>query len=257
MRYTAEPAFVLHARAWRETSLLVEVLTAQHGRIGLLARGVRGPKRHALRAALQPLQRIRFDGMQRGELAQLHAAEALDAAPQPSGDAALAAFYVNELVLRLAPRHDPHPELHDAYARTRERLRDGHDRAALAWLLRRFERDLLDALGFGLPLDHDGDGAPIDAAARYRLEPEHGPRRLLSDRGQGERDATATGHALLALAADGDMPHEDDLAGLRRALRPVLQHHLGGRGLKSWELMGELGRLSRPASAHSTHATEE
>ena len=58
MRYTAEPAFVLHARAWRETSLLVEVLSAEHGRIGLVARGVQGPKRHVLRAALQPLQSI-------------------------------------------------------------------------------------------------------------------------------------------------------------------------------------------------------
>ena len=66
MRYTAEPAFVLHARAWRETSLLVEVLSAEHGRIGLVARGVHGPKKHVLRAALQPLQSIRFDAVQRG-----------------------------------------------------------------------------------------------------------------------------------------------------------------------------------------------
>ncbi len=257
MRYTAEPAFVLHARAYRETSLLVEVLSAQHGRIGLLARGVRGPKRHALRAALQPLQHIRFDAVQRGELAQLRTAEAIDAAPRLSseaalagfsllaGDAALAAFYLNELVLRLAPRLDPHPELYAACARAREALRsEGGDRARLAWLLRRFERDLLDALGFGLPFEVDGDGRAIDPAARYLLDPEHGPRRLLSDRGRGERETAATGRALLALARDA-MPDEDDLAGLRRALRPVLAHHLGGRGLKSWELMGELGRIAR------------
>ena len=248
MRYAAEPAFVLHARAYRETSLLVEVLSEQHGRVGLLARGVRGPKRHALRAALQPLQHVRFDAAQRGELAQLQAAEALDAAPLLAGDAVLAAFYLNELVLRLAPRLDPHPELYAAYARTRERLRtDGGDRARLAWLLRRFERDLLEALGFGLPFGADGDGRPIDPAARYLLDPEHGPRRLLSDRGRGEREAAATGTALLALAHDA-MPDEDDLAGLRRALRPVLAHHLGGRGLKSWELMGALGRIARPGA---------
>ena len=69
MRYRAEPAFVLHARPWRETSLLVEVLSAEHGRLGLVARGVQGPKRQLLRAALQPLQYIRFDAVQRGELA--------------------------------------------------------------------------------------------------------------------------------------------------------------------------------------------
>jgi DNA repair protein RecO (recombination protein O) len=246
MRYTAEPAFVLHTRAYRETSLLVEVLSETHGRIGLLARGVRGPRRHVLRAALQPLQHVRIDALQRGELAQLQTAEALDAAPLLGGDAALAGFYINELVLRLAPRHDPLPELYDAYARVRGRLRsEAADRPAIAWLLRRFERDLLDAIGFGLGYDVDGDGAPIDPAARYQLDPEHGARRLGLDRG---RNAAATGRALLALAAD-KTPEEEDLIGLRRALRTVLAHHLGARPLKSWELMGDLARVSRPGEA--------
>ena len=198
MRYTAEPAFVLHARAWRETSLLVEVLSAEHGRVGLVARGVQGPKRHVLRAALQPLQSIRFDGVQRGELAQLTSAEAVDAAPLLHGDAAMAAFYINELCLRLAPRHDPQAELHAAYARLRERLRAAEP---LAWTLRRFERDLLAALGSGFDYASDGDGAAIDPAARYRLEPEHGARRVLGERA-GERRESATGRALQALGDD-------------------------------------------------------
>jgi DNA repair protein RecO (recombination protein O) len=250
MRYAAEPVFVLHARAYRETSLLVEVLSEAHGRIGLLARGVRGAKRHVLRAALQPLQHVRIDALQRGELAQLQAAEALDAAPVLGGDAALAAFYVNELVLRLAPRHDPLPDLYDAYARARARLRDeARDRAAIAWLLRRFERDLLEAIGFGMPYDSDGDGAPIDPAARYALDPEHGPRRLAMDR---DRAGSATGRALLALSADV-APDEADLAGLRRALRGVLAHHLGARPLKSWELIGDLARVARAADPDAPH----
>src|SRR5688572_19491661 len=147
MRLSAEPAFVLHARPWRESSLLVEVLSAEHGRLGLVARGVQGPKRHLLRAALQPLQYIRFDAVQRGELATLSAAEALDAAPRLLGDAMLAGFYLNELTLRLAPRGDPQPELFDAYRKTRQRLAQPDP---LAWTLRRYERDLLDAIGFGL-----------------------------------------------------------------------------------------------------------
>jgi len=240
MRYDAEPAFVLHTRPWRESSLLVEVLSANHGRIGLLARGVQGAKRHVLRAALQPLQLIRLDAVQRGELAQLRSAEALDAAPQLGGEATLAAFYINELVLRLAPRQDPAPELFDAYALVRRRLADA---SSLAWNLRRFERDLLEALGVGFAFDVDGDGAPVDPAARYRLDAEHGPRRLLSDRGHGDRSDAATGRALLALAADLP-PDGEDLAGLRRALRPVLLHLLGGRPLKSWDLLGELARIS-------------
>jgi DNA repair protein RecO (recombination protein O) len=209
--------------------------------VGLVARGVQGAKRHVLRAALQPLQSIRFDAVQRGELAQLTAAEAVDAAPLLQGDAAMAAFYVNELCLRLAPRQDPQPDLHAAYGTARERLRD---QQPLAWTLRRFERDLLDALGVGFLFDIDGDGAAIDPAARYRLDPEHGPRRLLGER-SGERRDAATGTALLSLAADA-MPATADIASLRMPLRAVLLHHLGGRGLKSWDMLGELGRLVAP-----------
>ena len=238
-RYVGEPAFVLHARPWRETSLLVEVLTADHGRIGLVARGVQGPKRHVLRAALQPLQSIRFDAVQRGELAQLSAAEAVDAVPLLRGDAGMAAFYLNELCMRLAPRQDPQPELHAAYAVTRQRLGSGE---SLAWTLRRFERDLLEALGVGFALDVDRDDQPLDPAARYLLDPEHGPRRALNDRG-GARHVAATGCGLLALAAD-EIPGRDDLASLRLPLRALLLHYLDGRGLKSWDMLGELGRLS-------------
>src|SRR3546814_354847 len=194
MRYDAEPAYVLHARPWRETSLLLELLTENHGRLGLVARGVQGPKKHVLRAALQPLQHIRFDGVQRGELAQLRTAEAIDAAPRLSGEAGLAAFYVSELTLRLAPRQDPHSGLYELYGQVRERLREG---APLSWTLRRFERDLLEALGFGFDLSQDGDGGAIDPAARYRLDAEHGPRRVLSERiDAAGRSQTATGREI-------------------------------------------------------------
>lgn len=238
MRLVDEPAFVLHARRWRETSLLVEVLSAEHGRIGLVARGVQGPKKHALRAALQPLQSIRFDAVQKGELAQLTAAEAVDAAPLLTGEAALAGFYVNELCLRLAPRLAAQPELHAAYADMRERLRSGE---ALAWSLRCFERDLLEALGVGPDYSVEASGDAIDPAARYRIDPEHGPRRL-DGANSGDWRSGATGLALLALAADTPPP-AGDLTSLRLPLRAVLLHHLGGRGLKSWDMLGDLGRL--------------
>lgn len=242
MRLTAQAAFVLHTRPWRESSLLVEVLSAEHGRLGLVARGVQGARRHVLRAALQPLQYVRFDAVQRGELATLSNAEALDAAPRLTGDALLAGFYLNELTLRLAPRGDTQPELFEAYRRARERLRAGEP---LAWILRRYERDLLEALGFGFQWDRDAEDGAIDPSARYRLDPESGPRRLLSDRGRDDRRTAATGRALLALAADA-MPGEEDLASLRRPLRDVLAHHLGPRGLKSWEMLGELARVVMP-----------
>lgn len=246
MRYSAQPAFVLHARAWRETSLLIEALTLEHGRVGLVARGVHGPKKQQFRAALQPLQHIRIDGVQRGELAYLSAAETIDEAPRLHGETMLAGFYLNELMMRLAPRHDGAGVLYAIYGETRARL--GLSDLSLAWTLRRFERDLFEALGVGFAWDCDGDGAAIDPAARYRLDPEHGPRRVLGDSGRVDRSDAATGRALLDLAADRE-PCIDDMAGLRRCMRALLLHHLGGRGLKSWELIAALPRTPGEAAA--------
>jgi DNA repair protein RecO (recombination protein O) len=162
---------VLHARAWRETSVIVELLTRDHGRVGVVARGLTGPKRHPLRAALQPLQSLRVDYLPRGELARLLQAEAVDVAPVLAGDRLLAAFYVNELTLRLSPRNDAAPALHALYARVRGELGAAPN---LAWALRRFERDLLEAIGLGLPWAQLEEGEGVDPARRYRLDPEMG-----------------------------------------------------------------------------------
>jgi DNA repair protein RecO (recombination protein O) len=236
MRVEGQPAYVLHARPWRETSLIVELLSRDFGRIAVVARGVQGPKRHPLRAALQPLQHVRLDFLPRGELGRLLQAEALDAPPLLQGDPLLATFYVNELLLRLLPRQDPAAALYARYGELRAALAGS---APLAWTLRRFERDLLELLGYGLPLDQTEDGERLDPAARYRLDPELGPVR---DR--HHEAGSASGAALLALAADR-LPPPDQLAELRIALRAVLQTHLGGASLKSWGLMADLAGLRR------------
>lgn len=238
MRIEAEPAFVLHARAWRETSLLVEVLTRAHGRVGLVARGVMSPRRHVLRAALQPLQHVQLDAVQRGELAQLRAAEAVDAAPLLAGDALLSALYANELVLRFTPRLDPLPSLFAAYARLRARLGAG---AHAGWALRRFEADLLHAIGLGFDWRMDAEHAPVQPTLRYRLDAEHGPRSV--------RDADGVpGVALLALAASNATPADESppsgLAELRRGLRAVLAFHLHGPPLAAWRLPGEWAQVA-------------
>jgi DNA repair protein RecO (recombination protein O) len=238
MRVQAQPAFVLHARPWRETSLLVELLTRDHGRIAVVARGVQGQgaKRHPLRAALQPLQSLRVDFLPRGEMARLLQAEAVDAAPLLQGEALMAAFYVNELLLRLLPRQDPAQALFERYAELRQSLGGP---GPLAWTLRRFERDLLELMGYGLPLDQDEDGQRVDPAGRYRLDPELGPVR---DRAHAA--GSTSGAALLALA-DDRLPPPAQLTELRSALRGVLQTHLGPQPLKSWGLLSELARLKK------------
>lgn len=235
MRVEAQPAFVLHARPWRETSLLVEVLTRDHGRIGLLARGLRGPKSQPLRAALQPRQSLRIDYLLRGELAQLRHAEALDTPVPLTGNASLAAFYVHELLLRLTPRQDPLPALFALYARVRDDLAGA---TSLAWTLRRFERDLLDGLGYALPWHEDSEGRPIEMAGCYRLDPQQGP--ILMRRPSAE---TLSGAALQALVADA-IPAPALLAELRPALRAVLASHLGPAGLRSWGLIQALSQIT-------------
>lgn len=236
MRVLAQPAYVLHARPWRETSLIVELLTRDHGRVGVVARGVQGAKRHPLRAALQPLQHVRADFLPRGELARLLQAEAIDAAPRLAGEPLMASFYVSELLVRLVPRQDPSPELYERYGELRAALADAD---GLAWQLRRFERDLLEVLGYGLPLDEAEDGEAIDPAARYRLDAERG-----AIRDRSHSPGSTSGAALLALAADRCPPPEQ-LAELRGALRGVLAAHLGPTGLKSWGLLSELARIGR------------
>lgn len=234
VRVEAQPAFVLHARPWRETSLLVEVLTRDHGRIGLVARGLSGPKRQPLRAALQPRQLLRIDFVQHGELAQLVQAEATDSSPPLSGEASLAAFYVHELLLRLTPRQDPVPALFDLYSRVRDELAAP---SSLAWILRRFERDLLEALGYALAWHEDSEGRPVESSSRYRLDPQQGPIRI-----QRREANSVSGTALQALV-DDVLPAPAMLAELRSALRSILASHLGATGLRSWGLIESLAQV--------------
>ena len=122
MRIEQQPAYVLHSRPYRETSLLLECLTRDHGWLGVVARGVRRERARLQRAQLEPFQLLALDWMQRGELATLQSAEGVGAPLRLVGDAGLAGLYLNELAVRLTGRQDPLPELFDAYARTLPRL---------------------------------------------------------------------------------------------------------------------------------------
>jgi len=233
MRISGQPAWVLHVRPWRETSVLVELFTPDHGRIGALSRAVRGPRRQWMRAVLQPFTPLRIDFQQRGELANLGAVESTAAPLALTGDSVLAGFYVNELLLRLTPRDDPPRALFARYCTLLDALAGG---VTLAWTLRCFERDLLDQLGYALAFAHDADGAAVDPDARYRIDPELGAVRALpSDR------SAISGAQWLALAGDQE-PDADTLRALRRVLRRLIERLLDGRPLRSWDLLGELNR---------------
>lgn len=237
MRITQQPAYVLHARAWRETSLLLEAFTRDFGRVGLVARGVRGARARVPRSALEPLQALRLDWSGRGELQTLTAAEPAGTPHAFRGDALLSAMYANELLVRLTARNDPHPRLFDRYAGL---LDDLTDAASPAWHLRCFERDLLVAIGYALQLEHAADtGAPIEPGRTYDYLPEEGAVEVREQSG-GVR---VRGSALLALAS-GEHPDAEDLAALRRLMRTVIGAHVGERGLQSWRVLA--GTMPRP-----------
>lgn len=223
-----QPAFVLHARAYRETSLLLECLTRDQGRLGVVARGVRGARARIPRADLEPFQRLSIDLSQRGELATLRAVEPDGPSWRLRGPALLSGLYLNELLVRLCARQDPHPQVFAAYAATLERLHAG---AAPSWVLRRFERDLLDALGYALVLRETEDGTPVEAGRYYRYLAEQGPQPCASGTPLAVR-----GEDLLALATDRD-PGPDALRRLRGMMREVLRFHLGGGELRAWRML--------------------
>lgn len=227
MRVDAEPAFILHARAWRETSMLVEAFTRTHGRVGLVARGVRGARSRLARSSLQPLQPLLLGWSMRGELGTLTAAEPVGTQWLMSGDALIAGMYVNELVLRLTSRNDAHSAAFAAYAECLDRLADGTD---IAWTLRRFERDLLVDLGYALMLTRTADDDPVEADRVYAYIADAGPVAWK----ESSHLAHVRGSALLALDRD-EAPAPADLADLRRMMRGVIRHWIGG-DLNAWSL---------------------
>lgn len=231
MRVQQQPAYVLHARPWRETSLLLECLTRDHGRIGLVARGVRGARsRGGGRAALEPFRLLALDFLLRGELGTLTAVEV--GVPLPlAGDALLAGLYLNELTVRLGERQDPHPALFAAYGEALVRLSAD---AAMGWTLRRFERDLLGTLGYAPQLRREADdGMPVTPERVYVYVPEHGPQRW-----HGQPGVRVSGSALLALAGDRE-PDAAAQAELRRLLRSLISAVLGGGELRSRRVLGD------------------
>lgn len=227
-----EPAYLLHSRAYRDTSAILEALSENYGRVGIVGRGVRGP-RSRLRGTLQPFAPLLLSWSGRGDLGTLTGAEMQGRARVLTGARVAAGFYLNELLLRLLRREDPHPGVFHAYAMALADLDRGGDAETP---LRLFEKRLLEALGYGLTLDHDESGDPVDADAWYLVRPETLPVRVPAYREEG---TVVRGSSLLALSAEIAL-ERDAAADAKRVMRTVLGPHLGSRPLKSRELYRQL-----------------
>lgn len=234
-RIRLAPAYLLHHYPWRETSRVAEIWSREHGRMGLVARGVRRP-RSPYRGLLQPFMPLLVSWSQRGELGNLVGLETAGQQTPLRGRQLMAAFYLNELALRLLPRQDPQPQLYDSYARTLEALAlPGRSAPAL----RIFEKQLLASLGYGLNLERAVTvDAPVLAEQQYLYDLDSGPIPVTMTRGSG---LLITGRALLALQHE-QLEDPDDLKAVRRLLRAALMRHLGDRPLKTAGVMRALAK---------------
>lgn len=221
-RVSGACGFLLHQRPYRESSLICELFSREHGRLGAFARAARGPRTRF--TGLQPFRPMLLSWTGRGEAPTLTAAEPDGPPPAAlAGERLLSAFYLNELLLKLTVAHDPQPELYRHYAATLAQLRAG---AALEPLLRRFEKRLLELLGYGLEFAREVEGRPLEAGAYYHFHA-----------GAGLRPATAgagaiAGRVLLALAADEPLEDHESQRQARAVLRAAIDHCLDGRELR-------------------------
>jgi DNA repair protein RecO (recombination protein O) len=220
------PAYVLHQYAYRDTSRIVEVMTSDHGRLTLFARGANGPK-STLRGVLRPFQRMLVSWSGKGEACQLVTAEIDGPLTNLAPERLMSGFYLNELLLKLTERCDPHPEIFLSYARCMQALCAGEIEEPT---LRRFEKRLLNDLGYGLELAKTGDGIPVERDAYYRFALESGPQPCVA-----ETPGAVYGQSLADLQAEsfGDAR---SLRDAKRVLRSAIDVCLDGRSLKSREV---------------------
>lgn len=230
MRAQNQAAFVMRTQPYSESSLLTEILSREYGRFGVLAKGARRLKSPA-RGLLMPFRPLLLSWSGRGELSVLSGAEAAAPAVQLRGVMLACGFYMNELILRLLHRNDPHPALFEAYHTGLLSL-EADDNAERP--LRMFEKRLLKELGYALVLDHEVESdRPIEPDLRYNYILERGPVPLR--RGTGG-NLSIRGSTLLQLAQD-QLTDKQCLHESKRLLRAILSYHLDERMLNSRRFM--------------------
>lgn len=230
---TEETAYLLHATPYRETSLIVDLFTRETGRIAAVAKGARR-RNSVLRAVLLQFQPLAVSYFGRQELRNLAGAEWLGGQVAPQGDALICAFYMNELLVRLLPREDPHATLFDGYAQALARLTAGE---AIDDTLRRFEWLLLREAGYAPDLERDAANRPIQAGASYQWRPAGGFVAA-----EPAADSTVSGSTLREIAA-GRFDSTASRLQAKYLTRTILAHHLDGYPLNTRQILIDLQKL--------------
>jgi DNA repair protein RecO (recombination protein O) len=223
--------YILHTYPFKETSLIAELFSENHGRIPVVAKGARRP-RSSLRGMLQSFQLLQATWSGRGEIKTLHNIEWCDKFLQVDGNALICGFYINELIMRLLPREDTHKKLFDFYHHTMKVLADGSN---LEVALRRFELRLLQELGYEVPLKEDENGESIIADKIYIYEAEYGPSEI----SKTNNGIKILGQTLLDMAQD-EYKEDNTQLQSKQLMRYLISHYLGDKPLNSKQLFTNL-----------------
>lgn len=233
-RVQQQPGYILHHRPFRDSSQILDVVTRDHGKVAVVARGSRGSKSR-LAGVLRPFLPLRVSWVAKSDLGTLTGAEAAGAPAGMIGDALLSAYYVNELLIHFLHRYDPQPEIYALYEAVLKALVTSDNVAAS---LRSFEMEFLSLLGYGVNLDHEFGSRDLLLADRsYEFRMEQGP--VAVERSDGPM--VFSGAILMGIARQS---FEDPaiLKAANRLMRDVIGFHLGGKELKSRKVLLELHR---------------
>ena len=229
MRISRQSSYTLHSRPYRETSLLIDVFSRDHGRKTVLAKGIRNLKSRN-RCATIPFSRHSIGWAGKGELPVLTQAEHDGPVNLLKGKERVCGFYANELLVKLLHRHDPHPALFDAYDDLLNAL--GKEKSVEVGL-RILEKVLLRELGYALDLDREANGTvPIDPGIQYRYVPMYGVIRADDD----NRGVTVSGATLLALSRE-EFSDRQSVEECKHLMRSIISHQLGHYRLRSRNLL--------------------
>ncbi len=238
MKGERDDAYILHRRPFKESSVVIECLSRQGGWISLVARGAKR-SRSRFDALLQPFIPIEIEWGGKTELKTLYKAESTTFYPVLKQEKLMLGLYLNELIIRLLQRGDPHPHLFEVYHLTLEKLAFLKDEPSIQGVLRQFELTLLSELGYGLYLEKETNGCSIQPDLLYSYDPKIGIHEIPA--GSMGSKCVVSGAALLSLSRD-QYDSEGVLLEAKKLMRYVLSHYLGNKPLeiRKWYIKKEV-----------------